>query len=279
MPVADEPKSSWADEVDDETVRPPLPPSTEVIENGLKIVTEYKYNEDDKKVKIIRTYKIEKCTVSKSVAERKAWAKFGNSKNDKPGPDPATTIVSEDVYMQILSNKEEENVKMEEDALDKLKNNPEKGAVKCRHCSGDHWTSKCPYKDTDMSGGKALDKKQSLLDKPSTTTGSKYIIPSMRENANKRGDSMMRRDDTSAIRISNLSESTVEADLEELVRPFGPVPKLFLAKDKTTGKCKGFAYVHFKSRSSAQNAIDALNGHGYDHLILSVDWSKPQGSS
>lgn len=65
MPVADEvlKKSSWADEV--ELERGGLPPSTEVKENGFKIVTEYKHNEDDKKVKIVRTYKIEKRIVSK----------------------------------------------------------------------------------------------------------------------------------------------------------------------------------------------------------------------
>lgn len=48
MPAAEEVKSSWADEVELEGGA--LPPSTEVVENGQKIVTEYKYNEDNKKV-------------------------------------------------------------------------------------------------------------------------------------------------------------------------------------------------------------------------------------
>lgn len=65
MPVADEVKSSWADEVELEGGA--LPPPSEVRENGLKIVTEYKFNEDDKKVKIVRTYKIEKRIVSKVI--------------------------------------------------------------------------------------------------------------------------------------------------------------------------------------------------------------------
>ena len=37
------------------------------------------------KVKIIRTFKIEKKLVSKSVARRKAMPKFGMSRNDRPG--------------------------------------------------------------------------------------------------------------------------------------------------------------------------------------------------
>lgn len=45
---------------------------------------------------------------------------------------------------------------------------------------------------------------------------------------------------------------------------------------QNTGHCKGFAYVHFKNRKDAATAIQLLNGFGYDHLILNVEWSKPQ---
>lgn len=115
----EEVKSSWADEVELEGGS--LPPTTEVFENGFKIVTEYQYNDDDKKVKIVRTYKIEKRIVSKSIALRKTWKKFGESANDKPGPNPATTIVGEDVYMQFLTSKEEDNKQDDGDGIDKLK--------------------------------------------------------------------------------------------------------------------------------------------------------------
>lgn len=295
MAAADEVKSSWADEVEEEGTAGALPPPTEEIQNDVKIITEYKYNDDDKKIKVVRTFKIERMIVSKTVALRKTWNKFGQSKKDKPGPNPASTIVAEDVYMQFISNKEEDN-KPEEDGLDKLKAMGEKGAVKCRKCYGDHWTTKCPFKDTVLTGGKSTDEK-----KPESSGGpagvgpgmapgddkiksqnSKYVPPNLRDGSNKRGDSMSNarsRDDTLAIRVSNLSESTTEADLEDLVKPFGPIHKLYLAKDKMTGHCKGFAYVHFKFKSDAAKAIVSLNGHGYDHLILIVDWSKPPGQN
>lgn len=119
MPVAaDDVKSSWADEVELEGGS--LPPPTEVRENDLKYVTEYKY-EDDKKLKIVRTYKIEKRVVSKTIAARKTWKKFGECANDKPGPNPATTIVAEEVYMQYITSKEEDNKTEDDNALDKLK--------------------------------------------------------------------------------------------------------------------------------------------------------------
>lgn len=286
MPVAQsEVKSSWADEVEEEGGALPAP--SEVYENGFKILTEYKYNQDNKKVKVVRTYKIERRIVSKTIAARKNWAKFGDSIDDRPGPNPATTVIGEDVFMQFISSKEEEN-KVEEDSLDKLKSMGDKGVVKCRNCNGDHWTSKCPYKDTVLAGGKVPDDKKPLVNtgvpgamaelKPQ---GGKYVPPGMRDGGNKRGDSMQmqRRDDTTAIRISNLSQSTTDADLDELVKPFGSVVKQFLAKEKLSNLCKGFAYVHFKHRADAARAIATLDGYGYDHLILSVEWSKPQAQN
>ncbi|XP_054274862.1 eukaryotic translation initiation factor 3 subunit G-like [Macrosteles quadrilineatus] len=280
MPVAEEVKSSWADEVEEEGGA--LPPPTETIQNGYKIITEYKYNDDNKKVKIVRQYRIERRVVSKTIAQRKALKKFGAAANDKPGPDPATTFFGEDVYMQFITNKEDQD-KPEEDPMDKLKNMGEKGVVKCRNCNGDHWTLKCPFKDMNIQGMKADDKKMSTPAAPAAADDkkpvtSKYVIPSMRDGGNKSGQSMKgNRDDALAIRVSNLSDSTQDADLEDLVKPFGPISKLYLAKDKTTGLCKGFAYIHFRNRADAAKAIMSLNGHGYDHLILNVDWSKQQG--
>ena len=144
---------NWADddEIEDEKVVA-LPPPTTVYENGFKVMTEFKLNDEDKMVKVVRTYKIEKKLLSKTVAERRKWAKFGDASNDPPGPNPANTFVAEDVFMQFLSSKEEDN-KVEEDSLDKLKSMAGKGVVKCRNCNGDHWTSKCPFKDTVLVGG------------------------------------------------------------------------------------------------------------------------------
>ena len=38
--------------------------------------------------------------------------------------------------------------------------------------------------------------------------------------------------------MTNLSEDTRESDLQELFRPFGPISRIFLAKDKQTNQSK-----------------------------------------
>ncbi|KPI97930.1 Eukaryotic translation initiation factor 3 subunit G [Papilio machaon] len=273
MPVADDIQSSWADEV--EIDQGALPPPSEVVENGLKIVTEYKYDNDNKKVKIVRTYKIEKRVVSKSIAKRKTWSKFGDSASDKPGPNPATTNVSEDVFMQFITSKEESQ-RTDDGDLDGLKPQTSSVIYKCRTCQGEHWTLSCPFKNSDVVMAKANEAAKAAETKTPATTN-KYIAPNMREGAKPRSCEPPgpRRDDIAAIRISNLSNFAVEADLDDLVRGFGPVQKLYLAKEKSTGQCKGFAYVHFKFKADAAKAIQILNGYGYDHLILNVEWSKP----
>lgn len=48
-----------------------LPPKTETQNGNQRIVTEWKLNEDGKKVKVVKTYKIETLKVSKTVAARK----------------------------------------------------------------------------------------------------------------------------------------------------------------------------------------------------------------
>ena len=45
--------------------------------------------------------------------------------------------------------------------------------------------------------------------------------------------------------MSNLSENVQDNDLQDLFRPFGHIARIFLAKDKMTGQCKGFAFINY----------------------------------
>jgi len=287
--------SSWADEIEEGDTTT-LPPPSEKIKGDTKVVTEYIFNEDNKKVKVVRTYKIERKMVPKIVAERREWAKFGMSRQDKPGPNPQTTVVAEEIWMQFVANKEESEKEVSDSALDQLKAT-NRGVVKCRICKEDHWTTQCPYKDTlgplresltgpvEGEGGPEGGAGAAAAPGPAAAggggAGGKYVPPSRRgmsdAQARISGDSMpdKRREDTAAIRVSNLSENAQETDLQELFKPFGHIARIFLAKDKMTGQCKGFAFVNYYRKEDASKAIATLNGFGYDHLILSVEWAKP----
>ena len=46
--------------------------------------------------------------------------------------------------------------------------------------------------------------------------------------------------------MTNLSEDTRESDLMELFRPFGPISRIFLAKDKQTNQSKVISFQQTK---------------------------------
>ncbi|XP_032906847.1 eukaryotic translation initiation factor 3 subunit G [Amblyraja radiata] len=267
------------------TVAPPSP--KELFKGNLKTVVDYKVDEEGKKFKIIRTFRVETRKASKAVARRKKLKKFGTSEYESSGSTVATTTVSDEVYMTFITSKEDLCCTEEEDPMAKLKGQK---IVSCRICKGDHWTTRCPYKDTlgpmqkelaEQLGLTTADKEKGSDPEPvqpaQSKTG-KYVPPSLRDGANRRGESMQtnrRADDNATIRVTNLSEDTRETDLQELFRPFGSISRIYLAKDKNTGQSKGFAFISFHRREDAARAIAGVSGFGYDHLILNVEWAKP----
>jgi translation initiation factor 3 subunit G len=113
----------------------------------------------------------------------------------------------------------------------------------------------------------------------SSSTGGKYVPPSMRFGAGRgAGESMGRpggsRDDLPTLRVTNISEDTQENDLRELFGGFGRVARVYVGRDRETGAGKGFAFVSFEDRANAQKAMEKVHGKGYDNLILSVQWSR-----
>uniref|UniRef100_A0A131XBG4 Eukaryotic translation initiation factor 3 subunit G n=1 Tax=Hyalomma excavatum TaxID=257692 RepID=A0A131XBG4_9ACAR len=285
MPVADSANQpSWADRVEqgEDVPLPSLPAQVEVADGEEKVTTEFREDEEGRRVKVLRHYKIERRQVSKSVARRKLWKKFGAAKNDPPGPNAATTVVGEDIQMQFVSAQEEET-SPEEDMLAKLRSQKTK-MVKCRICKEDHWTTQCPFKDKVALPEHLKEEAKPVVaaEVEEKVKSGKYIPPSMREGANRRGESMAQsrtRDEAATIRVTNLSEDVRDSDLQELFRPFGQIARIYLAKDKVTGQSKGFAFINFVHREDAARAIANVNGFGYDNLILSVEWAKPSGTA
>ncbi|KAL4253665.1 translation initiation factor 3 subunit G [Abortiporus biennis] len=282
------PKTSWADDVD-ELEQPPKGEDY-IDENGNRVVVEYTVNDEGKKVKITKKIKrtLQKALVDHSVAERKTWAKFGQEKGNKPGPDRATTTVGENVYLKLSAGNK--SAEPEPSAEQTMKTNLARagaGKVVCRLCKGNHFTAKCPYKDslngldgadTPPFGGDDTGTPAEPAPAPAQT-GGKYIPPSMRAGHGP-GESMGRpggnRDDLPTLRVTNISEDTQENDLRDLFGAFGRVARVYVGRDRETGAGKGFAFVSFEDKNVAQKAMEKTHGRGYDNLILSVQWSQPR---
>ncbi|KAJ6892098.1 hypothetical protein NC651_025327 [Populus alba x Populus x berolinensis] len=281
-------KMRWGelDEEDGEDLDFLLPPK-QVIgpdENGIKKVIEYKFNDDGNKVKITtttRVRKLAKARLSKRAVERRNWSKFGDAIHEDVGS-RLTMVSTEEI---LLERPRAHGAKADEAKIagDNLAQLGKGGAVLmvCRTCGkkGDHWTSRCPYKDLAQPP-------ETFIDKPAATetamaaTGSTkgaYVPPSMRAGAERTvGSDMRRRNEENSVRVTNLSEDTREPDLLELFRTFGAVSRVYVAIDQKTGVSRGFGFVNFVSKEDAERAINKLNGYGYDNLILRVEWATPR---
>ncbi|PWW80581.1 eukaryotic translation initiation factor 3 subunit G [Tuber magnatum] len=88
------------------------------------------------------------------------------------------------------------------------------------------------------------------------------------------GGSYRDRDDLATLRVTNVSELAEEGDLRDMFERFGRVTRVFLAKDRDTGRAKGFAFISYVDRSDAARACERMDGYGFRHLILRVEFAK-----
>ncbi|KAI8818392.1 eIF-3 RNA-binding subunit [Fimicolochytrium jonesii] len=279
-------KLNWADVDEDNEVDADALPAPETREeaDGTRVTIEYKINEDGKKVKITRKTKLRliKSQVNHAVAERKKnWKKFGEVAGVPAGPDANSTSHAEKVFLKLSSTIKDHDaapVEDEADALKKILANAGKSKITCRICQGDHWTSKCPFKDTHQPLGDLapVESTDSVADVAGDDkAGGKYVPPSLRNRGP--GESMRgaeRRDEFPTVRITNLSEDAQDQDVKDLVNRFGHTSRVFVSRDRETNLCKGLAFISFYHKEDAEKAIEKLNGFGYDNLILQVDWAR-----
>ncbi|AOW04915.1 YALI0E03828p [Yarrowia lipolytica CLIB122] len=269
----------WAD--DDEFSTPQITQNAD----GTKTIVTHRMD-DGKKYKRSVTIKNQSVTekVLNCVAERSKWTKYGKELGAPPGPNRMTTTIGEDIVfvLGLKSDQPEEEVEEEEAAAAAPRVGEDKG-VKCRLCQGPHFTSKCPYKET-LGGSTAAGGMGRSLggDEPAgaAKTGG-YVPPHLRNKgpggpggpggaAGGRSDD----DDELTLRVTNLSEEATDDDLRRMFGKYGMINRVYVAKDRDTGRPRGFAFVTYTLKSHAQAALEAMDGHGFDNLIMKVDYSK-----
>ncbi|KAL5973457.1 hypothetical protein ACLOJK_030107 [Asimina triloba] len=200
----------------------------------------------------------------------------------------ASIFAKDAVFMQFGSvdhhygdiGSKAEETKVAGDSLAQLAGKGGAVLMVCRTCGkkGDHWTSKCPYKDLASQTEGFMDRPPTSETAPATANKGTYVPPTMRGGAERTGTEMRRRNEENSVRVTNLSEDTREPDLLELFRTFGTVSRVYVAVDQKTGVSRGFGFVNFVNKEDAERAINKLNGYGYDNLILRVEWATPRSN-
>lgn len=276
----------WAADEDEDEVLPA--PRTVKNKDGTETQISYYLNDAGKKVKMTRIVKrtTVRHEVNHNVAERRNWAKFGLEAGRPAGPHSDTTSMAENIDFRPRMNYKSTQVAEDSDIFANQKSKLKEAKIKCRICSGEHWTNKCPYKATmapEGEPGAGLGDTAPLDDGPAAGAlgggGSSYVPPHLRKGGAATGERMSggkygERDDLATLRVTNVSEFAEESELREMFGRFGHVTRVFLAKDRETGRAKGFAFVSFANRSDAAKACEKMDGFGYGHLILKVEFAK-----
>ncbi|TVY59033.1 Eukaryotic translation initiation factor 3 subunit G [Lachnellula cervina] len=282
--------ADWADDEDlDDTVDALPPNTTTTNKDGTKTIVTWRFNDDGKKVKTTRRIRFttHKEVVNPRVAERKQWGKFGLSAKDAAGPTADTTSVGENIIFRPSSNWRKDS-KEEKTEAGSMKEKLEGKKVKCRICNGEHFTARCPFKDTMAPVGEegAADPAAGPADSVADAAGglgtgkSSYVAPHLRNGGagagagDRMGGGKYERDDLATLRVTNVSEMAEEQELRDMFERFGRVTRVFLAKDRETGLAKGFAFISFQERTDAAKACEKMDGYGFKHLILRVEFAK-----
>lgn len=76
--------------------------------------------------------------------------------------------------------------------------------------------------------------------------------------------------------LGNLSREMTDAQLNELVAPFGTIVSATVATERSSGESKGFGFVEFGNDDEARAAITGLDGRDVNGQALKVSEARPR---
>jgi hypothetical protein len=193
--------------------------------DGTETIVTYHKREDGKVIKTTRRIKktLVRRVVNPAVAERKQWAKFGQEAGKPAGPQTDTTSVAENIVFRPMANWKASAVE-EQSEQEKKKLAMKDAKIKCRICSGDHWTTKCPFKDTMAPAGEATPAEVEDVRESAGGLGagnSSYVPPHLRNRGAATGERMggkYERDDLATLRVTNVGTTSTFSSIILLTR-------------------------------------------------------------
>lgn len=279
-----------------------IPPThtSRVDGKGIKVVTSYRAHSSNPNqlVKTVTRIKVHRDRVreSRDVEKRRKWRKFGQAAVDEDqsnvtihsrddiavdDPNADTDLQDEDdVGKALAGNLNAFWAKQQRRQLERKYDVDDTGGEGTAEAA-DGWTT-IGASGKGAAGGKYVPPSARGGAAGGATMGGAKSLAAMAERAPEGGGMgpggrpFQQQDrDQNTLRVTNISEDTTEADLQDLFQPFGRISRVYLAKDKETMISRGFAFVSFVHKEDAQRSMDKLDGFGYDHLILKLEWAKP----
>lgn len=273
--------------------------TSRVDSRGIKIVTSYRPKDDGSSggdssslIKTVTKIRVTSYQIRehKNIARRRLWKKFGQAAVDE---DQSNVTIQSREDIQLEDPNADTDLQ-DEDASKALAGNLNAFWAKQQRRQLERKYDVEEKDPSAVAGGGEADGWQKVGTKLAGVAGggTKYVPPSARgaarggasslaDMASRIGDKPpgagdgTRDRDQNTIRVTNISEDTTEADLQELFGRFGRISRVYVAKDKETLQSRGFAFVSFTHREEAARAMEKLQGYGYDHLILKLEWARP----
>jgi len=75
--------------------------------------------------------------------------------------------------------------------------------------------------------------------------------------------------------VGGLAFETTESSLKSLFEQVGQVESVIVAKDRDSGRPRGFGFVEMATGAEASKAITELNGKDLDGQVITVDKARP----
>ena len=76
--------------------------------------------------------------------------------------------------------------------------------------------------------------------------------------------------------VGSLAYATTDDSLKEFFEQIGEVERAMVAKERETGRSRGFGFVTFADEANNQKAIDQLNGKELDGRAITVNAARPR---
>ena len=76
--------------------------------------------------------------------------------------------------------------------------------------------------------------------------------------------------------VGSLAYATTDDSLKEFFEQIGEVERAMVAKERETGRSRGFGFVTFVDEANNQKAVDQLNGQELDGRAITVTVARPR---